>query len=67
MPARRPPPPSGPTYRLVLQREDDGSTVAQYQQIPHDRIQPILDAVGALVHVAGLKRQVLSLLGRLGA
>lgn len=57
---------AGPTYRLVLQREDTGAAVAQYGAIPESKIRPILEGLSALVQLAGFKRDLEGLLGRLG-
>jgi hypothetical protein len=56
----------GPTFRLLLQREDTGETIAQYGNLPQSRIRPILEGLSALVQLAGFKRDLESLLGRLG-
>lgn len=58
--------PAGPTYRLVLQREDTGATVVQYGAVPEERIRPILQGLSALVQVAGFKRDLETALGKLG-
>jgi hypothetical protein len=58
--------PAGPTYRLVLQREDNGATVVQYGRLAEERIRPILQGLSALVHVAGFKRDLEHALQRLG-
>lgn len=62
----RPPRQSGPTYRLVLEREDTGAQVAQYGAIPESRIRPILEGLSALVHLAGFKRDLLGVIERMG-
>lgn len=63
---RQPTRSGGPTYRLVLQREDTSETIAQYGGLPQSRIKPILEGLSALVQLAGFKRDLTSLLERMG-